>query len=512
VKQGKQFFFEKKNQKTFIHKANAFPQRAHIVAKVFCFFFSEKKSLLPFLPTLALAACDLAPHYQVPTTQIPITYKEAAFWQVAKPADGIERGSWWRIFQDPELDRLEARVEPNNPTLAAALASFQQARAIAKEAEAGLLPNIGLGSNITTNRQSNHRPLRGANQPNQYLANTVDVQATYEIDLWDQVANSIKAGREAAQATGALLASARLSLQAELASDYVDLRGLDRQAIVLRNAVAAYSESLRVTQARLAGKIASGIDVARAETQLATAQASLTESIARRALLEHAIAVLVGVPPGNFTIAVTDWSLRQPALRPGLPSTLLQRRPDIAAAERQVAASNAQIGVARAAFYPTISLDALYGFQDTGFNLFSLPNDMWTLGPGLALPLFENGLRDAEEAAAIALNHQAAANYRATVLAAFQQVEDALSQQRLLGQEMSQETQAVRAAQRTVDMTTALYKDGAIDYLDVVTAQTAELQAEQTLVDLRTRRMAASVQLVQALGGGWEISDLPKAK
>ena len=466
---------------------------------------------LTTLLALSLSACDLAPHYHVPLTQVPVSYKEAALWQQAAPADAVQRGAWWRAFDDPELDRLEQQVSGGNPNLAAALAAFQQARAIAAEAESGLLPTLAIGGNVTTNRQSAHRPLRGRNEPNQYLANTIDAQANYTVDIWDKVANSVKAGRRAAQASAADLAAIDLDLHAELASDYVALRGLDGQTLVLRDAVAAYTQALQITQNRFAGKISSGIDVARAQTQLSGAQATLTESLARRALLEHAIAVLIGRPPSTFSIPPTDWALHQPDLSAGLPSTLLQRRPDIAAAERQAAAANAMIGVARAAFYPTLSLNLLYGFQDTGFNLFSLPNDIWTVGPGLALPLFEGGLRNAEEQAALAAYRQAAANYRETVLAAFQQVEDALSQQRLLATEMQQEAAAVNAARQTVTMTTNLYKDGATDFLDVVVAQTAELQAEQTLVDLRTRRMNASVQLVRALGGGWQLSDLPAA-
>lgn len=456
-----------------------------------------------------LAGCDLAPRYHVPVTTVPVSYKEASAWQRAAPADAVPRGAWWRVFGDRELDALEARLAGGNPNLAAASANFAQARALAAEAESGLMPSLALGGHVTTNRQSNHRPLRGRDQPNQYLDNAIDVQADYDLDLWDRVENSVKAGRNAAQASAADLAAIDLSLHAELAADYVALRGYDGQAIVLRHTVDAYGEALRITRTRLAGKIGSGIDVARAETQRASAAAALTENIARRALMEHAIAVLVGVPPAQFSIPVSDWGLHIPEIGAGLPSTLLQRRPDIASAERRVAAANAQIGVARAAFYPTLSLNLLYGFQDTGFNLFSLPNDFWTLGPGLALPLFEGGLRDAEEQAAIAVWRQQGAEYRATVLAAFREVEDALSQQRLLGTEMQQQRDAMQAATRSVDMTMALYKDGATDYLEVVTAQTAELQAEQSFVDLRTRRMAASVQLVQALGGGWSRAELP---
>ena len=459
-----------------------------------------------------LAGCDLAPHYHVPVTAVPIAYEEAAAFRPAAPADAIPRGPWWSLFRDPVLDRLETQVDGANPTLAASLATFDRARALAAEANAGLFPTLSVGGHVTTNRQSDRRPLRGLNQPNQYLDNGISAQATYEVDLWDRVANSIKAGREAAQASAADLASTRLSLHAELADAYTALRGFDSQEHVLRDAAHAYEQALTLTQNRFAGKISSGIDVARAQTQLDTARAELTDEQERRALEEHEVAVLVGKLPAELRIAQVPWPLEQPEIAPGLPSTLLERRPDVAAAERLMAASNATIGVARAAFYPTLSLNLLYGLQDTGFNIFSLPNDFWTLGPGLAMPLFEGSLRDAQEAAAVAAYRLAAGEYRGTVLAAFQQVEDALAQIRLLGQEYDQEKAAVTAAQRTVTMTTNLYKDGATSYLEVVVAQTSELQTEQTMVDLRTRRTEAAIALVRALGGGWTRADLPDSK
>ncbi len=461
---------------------------------------------------LALSGCDLAPKYHVPVMHVAYTYKEAAAWQEAVPADDAPRGAWWRIFDDPTLDQLESQVDTGNPDLAAALATFQQARALAAEAFSGVYPTLSVGGQVTTNRQSARRPLRSPRQPNQYLNNTIDVQANYEIDFWDRVANAVRAGRAAAQASAADLAFARLSLHAELAEDYITLAGLDAQARVLSHAADAYRQALSLTQARFAGKIASGIDVTRAQTQLDTAQAALIDVRSRRALVEHAIAVLIGKTPAELTIMPAPWHLQEADIPPGLPSTLLQRRPDIASAERQVFAANAAIGETRAAFYPTISLNLIYGLEDTGFNLFSLPNDFWTIGPGLAMPLFEGGLRDAEEGAAVAAYHRAAANYRATVLTAFQDVEDALSQRHLLTEETAREQEAVKAARQTVAMTTNLYKDGATSFLDVVVAQTEELQAEQTNVDLRTRRELASLALICALGGGWSTKDLPDLK
>jgi NodT family efflux transporter outer membrane factor (OMF) lipoprotein len=443
---------------------------------------------------------------------VPVAFKEAGVLRPAVPSDAMPRGAWWKIFGDPTLDGLEQQVDGGNPDLAAALAAFQQARAIAAEALSGIYPNLAVGGNITTNRQSARRPLRSPRQPNQYLDNTIDIQAHYEIDFWDRIANAIRAGRAAAQASEADLEFARLSLHAELASDYATLRGFDAQERVLQNAAQAYGRALEITQARFTGKIAPRIDVTRAQTQLDSAQAALTDVVSRRALVEHAIAVLIGKAPAELTIPSGRWALQEAEAPAGLPSTLLERRPDIASAERLVFSANATIGETRAAFYPTISLNLLYGLQDTGFNLFSLPNDMWAVGPGLVLPLFEGGLRDAEEAAAIAAYHQAVAQYRGTVLSAFQEVEDALSQLRLLATERKQEADAVAAAQQTVTMTTNLYKDGATSFLEVIVAQTAELQAEQTDVDLRTRRMQSCIDLIRALGGGWDRRDLPSLK
>ena len=300
----------------------------------------------------------------------------------------------WTVWR-PELTAPAPRWPPRSP-------SCQQARAQAAQAQAGLYPTLSLGGQINEDRQSNRRPTRGGGQPNQYLDNTISAQADYEIDLWDKVANAVKAGRAAAQATAADVEGTRLSLHAELADDYITLRGLDAQSQVLRDAAGAYRQAVRITQNRFAGKIASGIDVSRARTQLENAEAAITDTAAKRALMEHAIAVLVGRQPAEFSLPPAAWAIRLPEISPGLPSTLLERRPDVASAERQMAAANRTIGVARAAFYPTLSLNILYGLQDSGFQLFSLPNDFWAIGPGLALPLFEGGLRRAQEAAAVA--------------------------------------------------------------------------------------------------------------
>jgi multidrug efflux system outer membrane protein len=461
----------------------------------------------------ALAACNLAPRYAAPTLTAPAAYKDVGPWTAAEPADAAPRGDWWTLFQDGVLDGLETRVDTANPTLAGALAAYDQARAFAAEAAAGLSPTISLSGSPTTNRQSANRPLRGAGQPDYYAANTLTGQLDYEIDVWGRVRNLVAEGRAQAQASAADLATVRLSLHAELADDYVQLRGLDAQARLLADTVGAYQRALDLTQARHTGGVASGLDVDRAAAQLSTARAQLSEVAASRALFEDAIAALTGQAAPGFTLAAQA-APAPPALIPaipaGLPSTLVQRRPDVAAAERRAFAANRQIGVARAAFFPKLSLDALAGFQNTGGpDLISFPNSYWTLGPLFALLLFDGGYRHAVLAASRAAFDLASANYKETVLAAFQQVQDGLAQQANFAREAKDAADAVAASQGATRISLIRYRQGATNYLDVVTSQTAELQAEQQALSLQTRRQQTSIALVRALGGGWSAADLP---
>jgi NodT family efflux transporter outer membrane factor (OMF) lipoprotein len=462
----------------------------------------------------SLAGCSLAPAYKPPALPaLPVAYKEAGPWQLAHPSDTLPRGLWWTGYKDAELDRLEGAVNGHNPTIAEAVANYDIARADVAEAGAALLPQITAGASMTANRQSERRPLRSPGQPNQYPANTVDVDIDYDLDVWGRLRNAVAAQKTAAQASAADLATIRLSMHAELANDYMALRGLDAQASLLNQTVGAYHRALGITQARYSGRIASGIDVARAQDQLNSAEAQQSDIAAQRALYEHAIASLVGQPASSFDIAPQVAQIAEPEIPTGVPSTLLQRRPDIAAAERQVAAANALVGVARAAFYPDISLSALLGFQDTGeAALLSSPFSFWTIGPQLAAPLFKGGLRRAQEAAANAELRAAGDVYRQVVLTSFQQVEDSLSNLRILTRALQQEQAAVRAADHAEAMAMSLYRDGATNFLDVVVAQTAALQAEQTALGLQTRTLQASVQLVRALGGGWSAGDLPTGK
>ena len=466
--------------------------------------------LLATICAAGLAGCNLAPPYVQPNLTIPTAYKEAGSWTEAQPGDDLSKGSWWARFDDPTLDNLEGQIDTANPTLAAALAAYDQARAFAAEARSSLVPTITTGDSTTYNRQSDERPLRGGGQPDEYAANTVGGQITYEFDFWARVRNLVAAGEAQAQASAADLATASLSLHAELADDYLQLRGLDAQSTLLVNTVNAYQRALNLTQARHTGGVASGLDVDRAAAQLSGAKAQVSDIAAQRALYEHAIASLVGQPASSFSLSIAAAPRIIPVMPTGLASTLVQRRPDVAAAERRAFAANRQIGVARAAYFPTISLDAQGGFQNTGGNnLLIAPNTFWTIGPQLALTLFDGGLRKAEVAASKAVFLLASANYRSAVLTAFQQVEDQLALSNHYAVEAGDEADAVRSSQATTNLSLIRYREGATNYLDVVTAQTAELQAEQTALGLETRRQQASVNLVRALGGGWTTAELP---
>ena len=458
---------------------------------------------------MLLTGCDLAPHYKVPTVSVPASYRDLAVWHEATPADTSPRADWWKDFNDPVLDQLEQRLNAENVTLAAAEATFAQARASAAEVESGLFPQLNVGGALSANRESAKRPLRGRNLPAYFGANTLSAQFGYEVDFWDQIHNQVVAGTAAAQAGAADLAFARLSLQAELANDYMLLRGLDAQEDLLQHTVAAYTRALDVVQNRYTGKIASGVDLSRAQNQLETARAQLDDLHAQRDVLEHAIATLVAVPAPAFALRPVIHSRPLPKVPASVPSALLQRRPDIAAAERRVAVANATIGVARAAFYPNISLNLSGGTQSTGLDLLSLPNSVWSLGPSLSLPIFRGGLLQAQEAAAVAAYNLAAADYRNTVLTAFQEVQDALAQLHWYGVELEDDKRAVAAAEQTLTMALALYQDGATSYLEVVTAQEAALGAEQLQLQLQTAYLQAGVRLIRALGGGWSTRELP---
>jgi NodT family efflux transporter outer membrane factor (OMF) lipoprotein len=458
--------------------------------------------------TLALlAGCSMAPPYVAPqlATPAPQAFKEMGPWTPGAPADAAPRGAWWSVYGDTTLDALEGRLETGNPGLAAALARYDQARAYANQARSSLFPEIDASAAITRNRQSDDRPLRDGAGPNYYNNQTLGGVISYEFDLWGRVRNLVAAAKADAEASVEDLASVRLSLHAELADDYLALRGLDAQARLLTDTAKAYQKALDLTQLRHSGGVVSGLDVGRARTVLSSAHAALVEVGAQRALYEHAIASLVGEPASSFSIPVVDIMPAQPQTPVAAPSVLLQRRPDVAAAERRAYAANRQIGVAKAAFFPSLTLDASGGFQTAGggANLIGAGDSLWTLGPQAVLPVFDAGKRRAVAAQARAQFDQASADYRTTALSAFQQVEDALALCNRLAEESRNEQEAADAARQTEELSLTRYQEGAVDYLEVVTAQAATLDAERSLIILNARRLQASVDLVKALGGGW---------
>jgi NodT family efflux transporter outer membrane factor (OMF) lipoprotein len=454
-----------------------------------------------------LGGCSLAPTYHTPNLPpMPNSFKEGdTAWKVASPADEFSRGDWWSLYNDSTLSQLESKLDTDNPTLAAALARYDTARAYESQLSSGLFPSLDMDANPIRARQSNNRPLRGSNEPDEYNSDTTGIVANYDLDLWGRIRNEVTQGHALAQASKADLASAKLSLEARLAEDYVRLRGYDIQVGILQDTLKAYQRALVLTENRHAGGVASGLDVSRAQTQLHDAQAQVMDVMAQRALTEHAIASLIGTPASSFTIAPLREQLMVPVTPVGVPSTLLERRPDIASAERRVYAANAGIGVARAAFFPDLSLSAAFGFQDTGFgSLLATGNRFWALGPLATFNLFDAGLRRAQLREAHAEFAQASANYRQVVLDAFREVEDDLVLLRDLGSEAEQEDQAFDAAQQTLKIATNRYREGIVNYLEVVVAQEAALSAQQESESIRTRRLQASVDLIRALGGGWE--------
>ena len=458
-----------------------------------------------------LSGCDLAPVYHPPNLILPASYQGSGPFVVARPQDQLPRGPWWRMFGDPVLDRLESQLVASNPTLQAAEETYTQSRDVAGEARSGLFPQLNARGDLSENKQSEHRLFRsGTGGENEESSNDIQGAAAWDPDFWWRIRNQTKLAKEQAQATAAEVASAQLSLEAELAIDYIALRGLDSEHAVYVQTVRFYRKAVSITQLRLSGKIASGLDVARSQNQLAAAEALDTETLAQRAVLQHAVAVLAGFNPSSFMLpVVADAMLQTPAIPAGVPSALLQRRPDIAQAERAMAAANAAVGVTRAAFYPDIRLSAVSGFEDSGFNLASLPNSMWAVGATALLPLFEGGLRKAALQRSWSVFAQASDNYRQTVLTAFQQVEDGLVLTSRLATEGAQQEAAVQAAQKAQSMSLSLYTGGLDNYLDVTVAQIAALTAEIAEVEVQTRRLQSSVGLIRALGGGWSRAELP---
>jgi NodT family efflux transporter outer membrane factor (OMF) lipoprotein len=433
-------------------------------------------------------------------------YKETGTWKQAAPRDEFNKGKWWEIFNDPKLNELQEKIAVSNENLKAARARFYQARALVKQNRSGFLPSILGSAAITTYHQSDNRPLSHAN----YTDYTVPVDVSYEADVWGRVQYSVNSSKADAQASAADLEAVNLSLHAELASDYFELRGLDAEKQLLDSTVQAYDKALELTQNRFKGGIASKADVAKAETQLEATRAQALDVSVQRAQFEHAIASLVGKPATEFSLAVSPLKDDPPDVPTGVPSELLERRPDIAAAERRVAAANAQIGLARTAFFPVLALHAPTGLESASIlNWLTGPSALFGLGPSAILPLFDGGRRKAVSDQMRAAHDESVAVYQQTVLSAFQDVENSLAALRILDDEAQVQDQAVAAARQSLDISTNRYQGGLATYLEVTSAQSIALENERTAVQLLKRRTTTSVQLIKALGGGWKASTLP---
>ena len=453
-----------------------------------------------------LSACDFAPTYVPPPVATPTDFKESADWTPATPRDSAPRGPWWQIFQDPALDRLEDQVTAANQNLKIAVAQYDEARADASTAQADYYPTLDAGGSAS--RQGLSR--EAANPlPNRSFKNySLGLDFDYEIDVWGRVRNQAKAGVDREQASAGDLATVDLSLHAELASDYFILRGDDAEQDVLDRTVENYRKALELTQARFNIGYAAKPDVSAAEAQFESATTQATEIRLKRTNLEHAIAILTGQPPAGFALPANKLDATPPDIAPVLPAALLERRPDIAAAERRVAAANADIGVAKAAYYPAFNLNALLGVEAAMPNhLFTAPAEAWSLGPSAVVNLLDGGKRRALNERARASYDEAAAQYRQTVLDAYGEVEDSLASLHLLAREAVSQQAAVTAAADSTTQATHLYSGGLANYYNVIVAQNIELTARLTQVDIATRRLTADVSLIKALGGGWQRKD-----
>ena len=453
------------------------------------------RSTACLLAALLLAACAVGPDYVRPALQLPAGFKEDPDWKPAQPSDGRISAPWWQIFNDQDLDALVDQVAAANQDVRVAEANYRQATALARQAFAGLFPVISLNASSVRTQGASGTTASRSVRPTTF--DSVTLGTSWEVDLWGGLRRSLEQTQASAQASASELAATTLSLQGQLVADYLSLRVADEQRRLLEDAVDAYEKSLQLTESRYRAGVA--------QAQLEATRAQAIDARISRAQLEHAIAVLSGKAPADLSIVVRPYQLQFPAVPALLPSALLERRPDVAAAERRAAAANAQIGVATAAFFPTVTLSATGGYSaPSGASLFSVPFRVWSLGPALAEKLFDAGARSAARDQAVAGWDAATATYRKTVLAALQNVEDSLASLRILAQEAVVEAAAVKAAQESLALTISQYKGGTVSYLNVITAQTTELSSRQNALAIDGRRAAATVQLIQALGGGWE--------
>jgi NodT family efflux transporter outer membrane factor (OMF) lipoprotein len=464
-----------------------------------------------FLAIFLLGGCTVGPKYVRPSTDVPADYKENKDWKVAQPSAEALKGKWWEVYQDSQLNGLEEKIDVSNQNLKSAQAQFLQARAAVRISRSFLFPTVTANPEISRNHFSQNRPLAISTTQSAYADYQVPgLDATYELDVWGRVRRTVEQSRSQAQASAADLASVSLSLHAELAMDYFQLRGLDAQIQLLTSTVEAFQKALELTQSRFNGGLASGVDVAQARTQLETARGQLIDQGVQRAAFEHALAVLIGQPPSTFVLAALPLDVPPPAIPPGLPSDLLERRPDVSAAERRMQAANAQIGIARAAYFPLITLTGQGGFESIAAGtLFQGPSGLWAVGGTALETLFDAGRRRGTSEQAKAAYDQSIDNYRQTVLTAFEEVEDNLAALRILQDEAQTEDVAVGAAKHSLELSITRYKGGVANYLEVTTAQNAALTDEVTALTILTRRMTASVLLIKAIGGGWDVSQIP---
>lgn len=468
---------------------------------------SKKRLSLPKTARLALplalaaallGGCTVGPDYVRPDTDVPTAYKEDSLWKTAKPADEYPRGQWWRVFHDPELDRLMELHNRQNLTIAQSEAQYRQAQAMLRQAESALFPTLSMDANRSRGVLSNNS-MKVSNE-NQ-LVGTL----SWEVDLWGGIRRNIEAGEAGEQASKAQLEAVKLSSQAQLATAYLELIVTDRQILRLEESEKLLAESLKLTINQYNAGLVSDASVAQAESQLKSAQASTIDSKLARTQLEHAIAVSIGQPPATFSLPAAKADPYLPQIPAGVPSLLLQRRPDIAAAERRVAEANALIGVAKSAFFPSLTLSATGGWNGPSFgDLFTVPNRIWSIGPAIALTIFDAGLRSAQTDEAIAAYDETVAAYRQQVLTAFQEVEDYLAAQAMLGDEADMQSAAVAAAIRSETITRNQYRAGVVSYLDLLVAENNRISAENTLWDIRKRQFTSSVGLIAAIGGQWD--------
>jgi NodT family efflux transporter outer membrane factor (OMF) lipoprotein len=481
-----------------------------------CSFENTRRSLwLKVLLAVAVfetSGCTVGPKYQRPAAAVPPAYKEVGNWKPAQPNDQNLGGNWWTVFQDPQLDALEPQVNVSNQNLKAAEAQYRQARAVVRYNRADYYPTVTAGPSATRTRVSAHRP-----PPNAifdgitYNDFSLPVDFSYQVDVWGRVRRTVESSREQAQASAADLATVNLSMHADLAIDYFLARSLDAEEQLLNSTVKQYQQALELIETRFAGGIASDVEVQQARTQLETTRAQAIDIAVARSQYEHAVAILIGKPPAEFSLPPLPLTAPPPNIPVSMPSELLERRPDIAAAERRAASANAQIGVAKAAYYPLINLAATGGFESSSITtLLNGPSGLWTLGFAAAQTIFDGGRRRAASDQAIAAYDQSVANYRQTVLTGFQQVEDNVAALRILEREAETQDRAVEAAQKYLNLAITRYKGGVTSYLEVTTAQSASLSDQVTAVNLLGRRMVDSVLLIQALGGGWDRSALPE--